>query len=126
MDIAISNHALEHIPFPIGALKELRAKMKPGGTLALCLPIDNWRHQKTYDRNNRDHHLHTWTAQLLGNTLAEAGWQPVAIDTWSHAWPGRWTVACYGRLPRWLFDCVCYTYSLMSGRGRQLFAVARA
>jgi SAM-dependent methyltransferase len=124
-DVVISNHALEHVPYPIGALRELRGKLKPGGLLVLCVPVDSWRHQRHYDPNNRDHHLHTWTPRLLGNTLFESGYQVESIDIWTHRWPGRWTVACYGRLPYWLFKTICWAYSLGSGDGRQLWALAR-
>jgi SAM-dependent methyltransferase len=125
-DVIISNHALEHVPFPIGALRELRTKLKPGGLLALCVPVDNWMHHRRYDPDNRDHHLHTWTVQLLGNTLFEAGYEVVSIDLWAHAWPGRWTVACFHRLPRFLFHTICFVYAILTGKGRQLFAVARS
>jgi SAM-dependent methyltransferase len=124
-DVVISNHALEHVPFPIGALKDLRRRLKPGGLLALCVPVDNWRHQKRYNPDDRDHHLHTWTVQLLGNTLYEAGYQIESIRHWAHAWPGRWTVACYGRLGWRVFQSVCYAYSVLSGKGHQIVALAR-
>src|SRR6266403_5745525 len=37
IDVAISNHALEHVIHPIGILKELRKKLKENGILTLCL-----------------------------------------------------------------------------------------
>jgi SAM-dependent methyltransferase len=125
-DVIISNHALEHVPYPIGALRELRLRLKPGGLLALCVPVDNWRHHRRYDPEDRDHHLHTWTVQLLGNTLYEAGYRIESIRLWAHAWPGRWTVACYGRLPLWMFKAICYGYALLTGKGRQLVALTRS
>jgi SAM-dependent methyltransferase len=124
-DVVISNHALEHVPYPIGVLKELRPKFKPGGLLALCVPIDNFRLQRRYDSLDRNHHLHTWTAQLLGNTLVEAGYEIIAINYRVHCWPGKWTVAAYGRLPWWMFNQVCYWYGILTGKGRELLAVAR-
>jgi SAM-dependent methyltransferase len=124
-DIAVSDHALEHVPFPIGALRQLSPKLKPGGLLALCVPIDNWRHHRRYDPVDENHHLHTWTVQLLGNTLVEAGYEILDLRVRTHAWPGRWTVACYGRLPLWLFDFVCWAYALPTGKGRQVMGLAR-
>src|SRR5262249_28588185 len=58
-DVAISHHALEHVLCPIGVLKELKEKLKPGGKLVLCVPIDNWQVQKRYDPNDQNHHLYT-------------------------------------------------------------------
>jgi SAM-dependent methyltransferase len=124
-DVAVSDHALEHVPYPIGALAALRPKLRPGGLLALCVPTDNRRHQRAYRPDDRNHHLHTWTVQNMGNTLVEAGYDVVSVATRDHAWPGRWTVACYGRLPLPLFDLVCRAYSAASGHGHQVFAVAR-
>ena len=124
-DVVLSDHALEHVPFPIGALRELRHKLKPEGIVALCVPIDNWRHQKRYDANDANHHLHTWTPQLLGNSLAEAGYDVLSVYARNFAWPGRWTVAAYGRLPFTLFRTICYVYSILSGKGWEVLAVAR-
>jgi 2-polyprenyl-3-methyl-5-hydroxy-6-metoxy-1,4-benzoquinol methylase len=47
-DVAITNHALEHIPFPIEALRQLKTKIKPGGALVICLPMEDWRVQSRY------------------------------------------------------------------------------
>lgn len=123
-DVVISNHALEHVPFPIGALRTLRERLKPGGRLLLGLPIDNWQTQKRYDPADQNHHLHTWTAQLLGNTLVEAGFRRFEIRYRINAWPPRWTVFCYGRFPLWMFRTVCHTYGWLTGKGRELLAVA--
>ena len=103
-DVIVSDHALEHVPYPIGALKELRPKLKPDGRLALCVPINNWRLDKKYDPHDPNHHLHTWTPQLLGNSLSDAGYEVLEIYARIFAWPGKWTVATYGRLPYWMFS----------------------
>jgi SAM-dependent methyltransferase len=124
-DVIVSDHALEHVPFPIGALRELRKKLKPTGQLALCVPINNWRHDRDYDPNDPNHHLHTWTPQLLGNTLVESGFEVVQVRARIFAWPGRWTVATYGRLPYWMFRQICYWYGLVRGFGWEIIALAR-
>jgi SAM-dependent methyltransferase len=126
IDVAISNHALEHVIHPIGILKELRKKLKENGTLILCLPIDDWRIERHFDPNDINHHLHTWTSQLLGNSLREAGFQPekFSISVLTHAWfPG--TARVFDRVPERLFDLLCGFYSLLMKR-RQLFAIVRA
>jgi ubiquinone/menaquinone biosynthesis C-methylase UbiE len=38
LDFVIANHLLEHVPDPIGALKEWYRILRPGGTLFLALP----------------------------------------------------------------------------------------
>jgi len=124
-DVIISNHALEHVPYPIAALKDLRRRLKVGGTLGMVLPIDNWQIQKRYDPADINHHLHTWTAQLIGNTLVEAGFEQFGIKFRVNARPGSWTMATYGRLPFWLFKAICYGYGLLTGKGRELVVTGK-
>lgn len=45
-DVIISHHVLEHVPYPIQALKELRKALKPEGTLVICVPAENPRKTK--------------------------------------------------------------------------------
>lgn len=124
-DVVVTDHALEHVPFPIGALRELRSKIKPGGILSLVVPIDNWRHHKRFDPNDVNHHLHTWTPQLMGNSLVEAGYEILSIWARILAWPGNRTVATYGRLPYWMFRAICSVYGAFTGKGWEVLAVAR-
>jgi SAM-dependent methyltransferase len=124
-DVVISNHALEHVEFPIAILRALRSKLKSSGVLILCVPVDDWRTQIAYDRGDINHHLHTWTPQLLGNSLVEAGFAPdqFSIRLLSHAWfPGA--ARAYGKLPEFLFDMFCRMFAVGAKR-RQLLAVAR-
>jgi SAM-dependent methyltransferase len=121
-DLAVSNHALEHVLSPVQALRDLRPKLKPGGKLVLVVPIDDWRAQLKFDPQNYDHHLYTWTPLLLGNLLTEAGYEVKDISVLTHAWFPRWD-RWVGRLPEAVFDAVCWLYSAYS-RKRQLMAVA--
>jgi SAM-dependent methyltransferase len=121
-DVVISNHALEHVPFPIEALRQIKGKLRPGGTLVLCVPADDWRTQRRYDPEDVNHHLHTWTPMLLGHTLSEAGFRvrPDDIAVLTHAWPPY--VDALGRtLPRAAFDMICGVFAAMRKR-RQLLA----
>jgi len=123
-DIILTDHALEHVPFPVGALRTLRTKLKRGGLLLICVPIDNWEIQRSYDPKDINHHLYTWTPQLMGNMLAEAGYEVRSAYARICALPGRWTVAAYGRLPYPVFRTVCWCYGMLMGRGREVLAVA--
>jgi SAM-dependent methyltransferase len=123
-DVVISNHALEHVQFPISTLRALRNKLRPSGVLVLCVPIDDWRTQSNYDPNDINHHLQTWTPQLLGNSLFDAGFHPrlISIRLLTHAWfPG--TARVYGKLPELIFDNLCQVFAVLTKR-RQLLAVA--
>ncbi len=41
-DLIITDHALEHVPFAIGALRELKPKLRRGGLLSACVPHNNY------------------------------------------------------------------------------------
>ena len=119
VDVVISNHALEHVPFPIQALREIKRTLKPGGLLLLIVPIDDWRNQKKFDSSDINHHLNTWTPLLLGNSLREAGFavETHDIKVINHAWfPGYHK---FYRLPG--FNFLCFIYAIVRRR-RQLFA----
>lgn len=126
-NVVISNHALEHVELPISALRALRRKLAPSGTLVLCLPIDDWRTQCQYRTDDVNRHLHTWTPQLLGNSLCEAGFKPAdfSLRIWTHWFPG---VTRYGALPEsllpgFLVDEFCWLLATVLKR-RQLLAIA--
>lgn len=124
-DVAISNHALEHVPSPIDALRQLGSKLKPDGVLLLCVPIDDWRRHSRFDPNERNHHLYTWTVQLLGNMLCEAGFEvhDTDITMITFAWPPNYHML-HKRLPPPLFDALCKLWAVARLQ-RQLFAVAK-
>ena len=124
VDVAISNHALEHVPYPIGALREIRRALRQGGSLVLCVPIDDWRATKKYDPKDVNHHLNTWTPQLLGNTLREAGFavDRDSIRILTHAWPPA--AGKIYRLSPTAFRIVGTIWSVLRRR-RQLIARVR-
>jgi hypothetical protein len=116
---------LEHVENPISVLRALRNKLRASGVLVLCVPIDDWRSQQEYDRQDINHHLQTWTPQSLGNSLVEAGFDPdqFSICILTHAWHHR-AVRIYGKLPEFVFDMLCQMFAVVSRR-RQLLAVIR-
>lgn len=123
VDVVISNHALEHVPYPIKALAELHRVLKLNGTLIVCVPIDDWRTQRVYTKADINHHLNTWSPQLFGNTLSEAGFnaESAEIRVYTHAWfPNYLKFWKY----RKIFDIFCHLYS-MKVRRRQLIAIAK-
>jgi SAM-dependent methyltransferase len=126
-DVAIINHALEHIPFPIEALRQLKAKMRPGGRLIVCLPMEDWRVQSRYNPKDIPHHLHAWNPQVLGNTLVEAGFDvsPTSIGILTHCFPPKFYPLLYRRLPLFVFNCLCRLCAVVLRR-RQLVAVVEA
>jgi len=86
VDLIMSHHALEHVTAPLDTLSQLRTKLKPGGTLVLIVPIDDWRRQMTANLNDRDHHLYTWTPLLLGNLLLAANFDITSMSVEPIGW----------------------------------------
>ena len=121
IDVVISNHAMEHVPYPILALKEIYRVLGPKGRAIICVPIDDWRTQRKFDPKDINHHLNTWTPQLFGNSLIEAGFKPgeFEITVLTHAWFPQY-------LKYWkyetLFNILCTLYSVRVKR-RQLIVV---
>jgi SAM-dependent methyltransferase len=121
-DVVISNHALEHTLAPWAELRELARILRPGGRLLLWLPIDDWRRQRRPSATDRNHHLYTWTPQLLANLLTEAGLEVRECRVVAHAWP-RYHRALFRLLPRWAFDALARAWARLVLR-RQVHAVA--
>lgn len=121
-DVVISNHCLEHVPYPIGALREIRDKLRPGGSVILVLPLDDWRVQKDFTGKDIDHHLYTWTPRLLANTLVEAGFTVKSVTVLAYAWPPGWS-KLLKILPLSVFNLSCFAMAVLKKR-RQLVAIA--
>lgn len=121
-DHIISNHCLEHVPFPIGALKNLREFAAKGCQLVIAVPVDDWRTQKNYSPKDIHNHLHTWTPQLLGNTITEAKWQVKSISILNSAYPPG--VQRLHNLPAGPVSRFIFYISSMLLRRRQIMAVA--
>ncbi len=121
IDVVISNHCLEHVPYPIEALKGIHRLLKTSGKMILVVPIDDWRVQEDHTGKDIDHHLHTWTPRLLANTLVEAGFSIKSIDVLTHAWFPRWFEK-FGKMSQALFDLRCRYWSWKCKR-RQLVAI---
>lgn len=121
-DVVISNHALEHTLAPLHELRELYRILKPGGTLVLWLPLEDWRNAHSrMKRPDPNHHLYGWTPLLLHNLLSEVGFDVQSCRVVSHAWPPG--TPLLSRLPRPLWDAICRAFSLIARR-RQLAALA--
>jgi SAM-dependent methyltransferase len=122
-DVAIINHALEHVPYPIRVLELLRRKLAADGKVLLSVPLDDWRSQRRFREDDMHRHLHTWTPQLLGNTLLQAGYpvQSGDIRILRHAIHPLAVPVLY-RLPRAASDAVTF-FTAVAMRRRELFAV---
>jgi SAM-dependent methyltransferase len=122
-DAAISNHSLEHTLHPLSELREIRRALRPGGTVVVCVPADDWRNQRVYRPDDRDHHLYAWTPLSLGHLLAEAGFTVKLCRVDRRALPGRAT-PLVANLPDRVLRCVMAAVALVLRRG-EILAVAQ-
>jgi SAM-dependent methyltransferase len=122
VDVAISNHALEHVLAPHDVLVELRRVLRPTGRLVICLPADDWRNARRWGPGDPNHHLFAWTPLTFGNLLTEAGFRPVSVRMRHRAWP-RHYVKLHRRLPRPVWEAVCLAWAI-GRRRREIIALA--
>ena len=123
-DVVVSNHALEHAMRPLDEVALLRRKLRIGGIAVFCLPIDDWRTQTQYRADDVNHHLYTWTPQLIGNLMSEAGLRVRELRILRHAWSPK-----IHRLVGWnggLFHFACFVNAIVKRRYQVLIVADRA
>ncbi len=125
VDLVISNHCLEHTLHPFSVLKEMLRVLKPGGSIALILPFDDYRNHnnKSWRPKDKDNHLYTWSPMNIGNLLQEAGFEVEQIDIHTRAWsPKLFGVhRVFGHL---MFRLSCYLLGAYQSR-REVFGRAK-
>ncbi len=70
-DLAVSLDVIEHLEDDLGALRELRRVVAPGGTLLITVPAYSWL-WSGHDEIN--HHQRRYTRRSLQRVAEEAGW----------------------------------------------------
>jgi SAM-dependent methyltransferase len=108
-DVIVSNHCLEHVPNPHGALIELRAKLRPGGKVVFVVPCE--KASMYWGRPDHDNHLYTFTPMCLGNLFTAAGYTVLSSAVDRFRWPPKYrTVARLGGRTGWDLACKVWYY----------------
>jgi SAM-dependent methyltransferase len=71
-DLAVSLDVIEHLEDDLGALRELRRTVAPGGALLVTVPAYQWL-WSGHDEIN--HHHRRYTRRTLQRVAEQAGWQ---------------------------------------------------
>jgi SAM-dependent methyltransferase len=84
-DVVICNEVLEHVLNPVKLIRDLRARLRPGGTLILTTPLGSWLRGMQFDWapkwNAMRDHLSAWTVASLRFQVEATG---LAVDDcWS-------------------------------------------
>lgn len=85
-DVIFSHHTLEHLESPATILQELKKYLKKRGLLICVVPIDDWRIEKKYKREDINKHFYTWTPLILGNLFVHCGYKIQNIEIIERAW----------------------------------------
>jgi len=73
-DIVVMNHVLEHVADPVGVLREIRLRLKPGGALHIAVPnIASWDARLPGWTSFEPYHLLYFTPKTLHATVEQAG-----------------------------------------------------
>ena len=121
INVAISNHALEHVDNPLEILKEILEKLVPGGKAIFVVPSESVFNK--YSPNDINMHLYSWNPQTIGNLFTKAGFNVLDIKPIWHKW-----IPCYIQISSlsWgLFDTLSRIYSVLNCNYSQIRIVAQ-
>jgi 2-polyprenyl-3-methyl-5-hydroxy-6-metoxy-1,4-benzoquinol methylase len=119
-DVIISNHALEHTQQPLDELKWLYKKLKYNGKIIFVVPCESI--SLSYQPNDVNHHLYSWSPMCLGNLFTEAGYSLIESKPYIHKWPPKYElIAKIGG--RRLFDLTCSIYGRIERSWFQVRAI---
>lgn len=107
-DVIISNHALEHVPDPLGTIKQLYKKLKNNGTVVFVVPHENSR--SSFNPKDVNQHLYTWNRQTLGNLFNEAGFIDIKVFNIRSKWPPYY-LNIYNIIGAKFFNLLCFIYA---------------
>lgn len=95
-DVVLSHHALEHVENPVHELRQMARVCRPSGRLIIVVPCD--RPSLSFNENDRDMHLYSWSANNIGNLVKISGFRIIQAKELKHCWPPMWqtVLKCVG------------------------------
>lgn len=103
-DAVTMSHVLEHVPDPIGTLREARRVLRPGGVLALLTPNHRSLGHRLFRSGWRGleppRHLQVLTRGSLEQALRRAGFVRVTVDTHARLAAMIWRESRFGPIAK--------------------------
>ena len=121
VDTIVSNHALEHTLNPLEELQDLYELLKPGGIIHFFVPLDSVKY--SYDADDINYHLYSWSPQNLGNLFVEAGFTIINSRPYHHKWPPYYQHIA--RLGWPVFHLACKVYARLERKWFQVEIIAK-
>lgn len=112
-DKIISHHALEHTENPFQELKDLRKYLEKNGSMIFVVPMDDWRIQQKYNKEDVNQHLFAWTPLVLCNLFSAAGYKIKEVKIITHAWI-PFSQFFYPLLPKFIYFLSCRIWSTLT------------
>lgn len=109
VDIVISTNVLEHTLHPFNELTNLYKLLKKTGRIHFVVPCDIAF--KSYNPNNIDKHLYSWSPQNLANLFAAAGFNIIYVKTRIYKWPPFYKFIYKMGNP--IFNLICKLYNMI-------------
>lgn len=122
VDAAVSHHAIEHVEWPLGIMREMLRVLKPNGTAIVVVPCD--RANFPFSINHQDYHLYSWSAGNLGNMARAAGFEVLEASELVHRWPPK-NRELHKLLGPRMHDITCRIYGWVRRDRTQVRLVAR-
>ncbi len=121
VDVIISNNALEHTLQPLQELRSLYKKLQLSGKIIFVVPCESISY--SYQPNDINHHLYSWSPMCIGNLFSEAGFSIIESKAYIHKWPPKYKFIA-GLGGRTLFDLACRIYGRVERSWFQVRVIA--
>ena len=108
-DIVVCSHVLEHLQNPGEALLTIMDCMKQEGKALLFVPFDKERKFRRYDKDEPNHHLHSWNVQSFANLLLRYGF--IVLEYKLRLFGYERIIAIWVerfRLPDWMYSALLF------------------
>lgn len=122
IDVVISNNCLEHVSNPDELIGELYTKLKIGGKIVLCVPLDSPKMK--FLENDIDFHLYSFSPMNLGNLLINNKFEVILSKPLFYKWLPKPHIS-YKIFGFRIFHLLCYIYGRINTKYIQVIGIGK-